>query len=272
MRHIVPITALGVAVAALMAGTTIALRPARAARQVQVDERESVRIAGTTFWMGSAPGDGAADEHPRHAVAISSFSLDRTEVTNARYAACVVAGICKAPAYLSSQKRAHYFDDRAFADYPVIFVGWGEADAFCRWAGGRLPTEAEWEFAARGPSPSVNTYPWGEEAPDCSRANLGGCVGDTDRVGLRPLGASPFGAQDMAGNVWEWTQDWYDADYYQRASGSDPRGPEAGTLKVMRGGCWMSGPDSVRVSCRKAELPSTWAPNVGFRCAYPEGK
>lgn len=279
MRHFVPKAALAVVVVAATAGTTIALRTARAAHsggsEASPSERhglQPVSVAGAKFWMGSALYEGAADEHPRHAVAVSSFNLDRTEVTNGRYAACVAAGACKAPAYSSSQQRKHYFDDAAFADYPVIFVSWNQADGFCRWAGGRLPTEAEWEFAARGPSPSVRPFPWGEERPDCARANMGGCVGDTDRVGLRPLGASPFGAQDMAGNVWEWTQDWYDAHYYESAPAADPRGPDTGTLKVMRGGCWMSGPDAVRVSCRKAELPSTWAPNVGFRCAYAEGR
>ena len=98
------------------------------------------------------------------------------------------------------------------------------------------------------------------------------CVGDTDRVGRRPDGASVLGVQDMAGNVWEWVADWYDARYYQASPGTNPKGPKDGTLKVMRGGCWESGADSLRVSCRKAELPNTWAYNVGFRCAFPEGK
>jgi len=277
MRHIVPKAASAVMVASAIAGTALALRSASAAHSppaasLPTPGQGTVDVSGATFWMGSALYEGAADERPRHAVAVSSFVLDRTEVTNARYAACVAAGACNAPAYSSSQQRKHYFDDNAYADYPVIFVSWSQAEAFCRWAGGRLPTEAEWEFAARGPSPSVRPYPWGEERPDCNHANMGGCVGDTDRVGARPLGASPFGAQDMAGNVWEWTQDWYDASYYEKAPAADPRGPDTGTLKVMRGGCWMSGPDAVRVSCRKAELPSTWAPNVGFRCAYAEGR
>ena len=277
LRHTVPNAVMAVMLACIGAATAGALGIARAARAVTAPQphatgRQSVSVAGATFWMGSGLHEGAADEHPRHEVSVSSFALDRTEVTNMRYASCVAAGVCKAPSYSSSQQRKHYFDDPAFEDYPVIFVSWSQADAFCHWAGGRLPTEAEWEFAARGPSPSVRLYPWGDERPDCAHANMAGCVGDTDRVGQRLLGASPFGAQDMAGNVWEWTQDWYDAHYYEMAPSADPGGPVQGTLKVMRGGCWMSGPDAVRVSCRKAELPSTWAPNVGFRCAYPEGK
>jgi formylglycine-generating enzyme required for sulfatase activity len=96
-------------------------------------------------------------------------------------------------------------------------------------------------------------------------------VQDTDRVGMRPAGNSPYGAMDMAGNVWEWVSDWYAADYYKASPARDPRGPGAGTLKVMRGGCWDSGAANLRVSCRKAELPKAWADNVGFRCAYVGG-
>ena len=98
-----------------------------------------------------------------------------------------------------------------------------------------------------------------------------GCLGDTDLVGRRPAGASPWDVMDLAGNVWEWTADWYDRSYYSSSPERDPQGPSHGTLKVMRGGCWASGSDSLRVSCRKAELPATWAPNVGFRCVRSEG-
>jgi formylglycine-generating enzyme required for sulfatase activity len=238
-------------------------------------DRTPVHVGAARFLMGSAPGQGSADEHPQHAVRVSGFSLDRTEITNGRYQACVRAGKCKAPVLTSSHLRDNYYENPDFADYPVVFVDHERAQAFCHYAGGRLPTEAEWELAARGPEPSTRTYPWGNEAPDCTKANLGGsgsCVGDTDRVGRRPEGASPSGALDMAGNVWEWTADYYDAHYYEKSPAADPKGPTEGTLRVMRGGCWLSGADSLRVSCRKAELPSTWAYNVGFRCAYPEGK
>jgi len=134
----------------------------------------------------------------------------------------------------------------------VIHVSWKQATQFCAFAGGRLPSEAEWERAAAG-SDAPRTYPWGNSPPDCTKANFAGCVGDTDRVGRRVEGQSPYGAFDMAGNVWEWTADWYDAGYYSR------------------GGCWASGANSLRTTCRKAELPGLWAPNVGFRCVYPEG-
>jgi formylglycine-generating enzyme required for sulfatase activity len=234
----------------------------------------SIQLPQSTLLMGSPPDQGAADERPLHRVQVSAFSIDRYEVTNQRYAACVQAGVCSLPKLRSSAKRERYFDQAEFAHYPVVFVGWEQADRFCRWDKGRLPTEAEWELAARGPAPSTRVFPWGDEPADCTKANMGGpqsCVGDTDLVGRRPTGASPWGVMDLAGNVWEWTADWYDAAYYSRTPARDPRGPANGRLKVMRGGCWASGADSLRVSCRKAELPGTWAPNVGFRCVRPEG-
>jgi len=240
-----------------------------AARAASATDTSPVRVPAGAFSMGS--DSGAADEKPAHRVTGSAFAMDRYEVTNGRYQACVGAGACSAPSLFSSATRAHYFDDPAFADYPVIFVSWAQAKAFCSFAGGRLPTEAEWERAAAG-SDAPRTYPWGESPPDCSKANFAGCVGDTDRVGRRPAGQSPYGAFDMAGNVWEWTSDWYDAAYYRTSPSQDPTGPASGTLKVMRGGCWVSGAVSLRTTCRKASLPDAWAPNVGFRCVYPEVK
>ncbi len=231
-----------------------------------------VKVPGGAFLMGS--DRGAADEAPVHRVQVAPFELDRYEVTNARYHACVEAGACKPPQLVSSHLRAHYFDAALFADYPVVFVDYEQGQRFCAFAGGRLPTEAEWEIAARG-TKDQRTYQWGDELPDCTRANMGGaggCINDTDRVGRRPAGASPYGAMDMAGNVWEWTADWYDPRYYDRSPVRDPRGPEAGTLRVVRGGCWLSGADTLRSTCRKAELPATWAYNVGIRCAYAPAK
>ncbi len=233
-----------------------------------------VRVTTSELLMGSPPDQGARDEHPLHRVTVSGFAIDRYEVTNERYGACVKAGACTRPMLASSATRQNYFDAPEFARYPVVFVSFDQAKAFCQWDKGRLPTEAEWELAARGPAPSTRVYPWGNEPADCTKANMGGpsgCVGDTDLVGRRTAGAGPWGAMDLAGNVWEWTSDWYDRDYYSRSPDRDPRGPETGTLKVMRGGCWASGADSLRVSCRKAELPGTWAPNVGFRCVRSGG-
>ncbi|MGZ3421194.1 MAG: SUMF1/EgtB/PvdO family nonheme iron enzyme [Polyangiales bacterium] len=224
-----------------------------------------VKVPAGTFAMGSL--SGAKDEAPVHSVSGAAFEMDRYEVTNGRYRACELAGKCTAPSLQSSKLRAHYHDDAKFADYPVIFVSWQQADSYCKFAGGRLPNEAEWERAAKG-TDAPRTFPWGDSAADCTKANFAGCVGDTDRVGMREAGASPYGAMDMAGNVWEWTADWYDAAYYTRSPKTDPKGPDSGALKVMRGGCWVSGDSSLRTTCRKAELPQSWAPNVGFRCVY----
>ena len=137
-------------------------------------------------------------------------------------------GACSPPALVSSFTRPQYFEVKAFADYPVIHVSWSQAASFCAWAGGRLPTEAEWERAARGTA-DARIYPWGDSPPDCTKANYAGCVGDTDRVGHRPAGQSPYGAFDMAGNVWEWTSDWYDAAYYSHSPEQDPTGPDTGS-------------------------------------------
>jgi len=234
---------------------------------VPVLEPGPVRVPAGSFLMGSETG--AADEKPVHRVQGSAFAMDRYEVTNARHQACVRAGACAPPSLSSSNTRAHYFDNPVFADYPVVHVSWKQAVQFCAFAGGRLPSEAQWERAAAG-SDAPRTYPGGYDPPDCSKANFAGCVGDTDRVGRRPAGRSPYGAFDMAGNVWEWTADWYDAGYYRSSPSQEPTGPATGTLRVMRGGCWVSGESSLRTTCRKAELPDLWAPNVGFRCVYPE--
>ncbi len=238
---------------------------------VQPIDPSLVRIPKGRFLMGSE--EGARDERPTHQVVVSGVSIDRYEVTNKRYAACVTKGACTPPLLSTSRLRKQYYGNPQFSDYPVIFVNWSQANTFCRHDGGRLPTEAEWEKAARGDGMEMRTYPWGEDEPSCALTNFGGqsgCVGDTDRIGRRPQGHSPFGAMDMAGNVWEWVDDWYGSTYYEVSPLSDPKGPETGRLKVMRGGCWQSGADSLRVSCRKAELPAAWAPNVGFRCVYPK--
>jgi formylglycine-generating enzyme required for sulfatase activity len=236
-------------------------------------EQDQVAVPDDEFTIGSELGEGNRDEWPPHRVRIDGFRIDRTEVTNATYRACVDAGRCSPLAEEGSATRDDYSTNPRYDAFPVIQVTWEQAQQLCRWRGGRLPTEAEWEAAARGPGQEPRPYPWGDREPDCTLANFGGprgCSGDTDEVGRRPAGASPYGAHDMAGNVWEWTSDWYDSRYYWQSPDADPRGPSAGSHRVIRGGCWESGIDSLRVSCRNAAEPGSAERNIGFRCAYDE--
>ncbi|MGH2619751.1 MAG: formylglycine-generating enzyme family protein, partial [Anaerolineales bacterium] len=169
-----------------------------------------VFVPAGPFEMGSNSGDNS--ERPVHTVTLDAFWIDRTEVTNAMYEMCVNAGACESPGRTESYSRSSYHGDSQFANYPVIFVSWYDAKASCEWAGRRLPTEAEWEKAARGKD--GRTFPWGNASPDANLLNFDLDVGDTTETGEYPAGASPYGALDMAGNVWEWVNDWYEETYY----------------------------------------------------------
>jgi formylglycine-generating enzyme required for sulfatase activity len=221
-------------------------------------ERDSavmVYVSGGTFQMGSR--EGYDDEQPVHNVTLDSFWIDQTEVTNAQYRKCVEDGACNEPGcWDASELNA--------LDQPVVCVTWYEAQAYCEWAGGRLPTEAEWEYAARGPQ--GNSYPWGEDEPTCELAQFSGCSGDAVPVGSFPDGASWCGALDMAGNVWEWVNDWYQYDYYAVSQVNNPTGPDGGIYKVLRGGSWNTFHYRVRSASRHWYDPQFSNPNWGFRC------
>jgi serine/threonine-protein kinase len=228
-----------------------------------------VYVPGGTFEMGSTEGDD--DEQPVHEVTLDGFWLDQTEVTNAQYAFCVADGDCE---------ESDYADDADFNgdNYPVVGVSWHDATAYCEWAGARLPTEAEWEYAARGPE--ENIYPWGDEF-DCSLGNFDdeteiddfvvpggeGCDGyvRTAPVGSFSDGASWCDALDMAGNVWEWVADWY-GDYPSDPQ-TNPTGPETGEYRLLRGGSWLSNPYYVRGATRGGSHPDPRYFSLGFRCA-----
>lgn len=213
------------------------------------------------------------DEIPQHTVYLDAFWMDQTEVTNAQYALCVDTRTCKAPYDVQLKyDKGEYFGNPLYADYPVREVDWNMARAYCTWVGRRLPTEAEWEKAARGTD--GRTYPWGEGV-DESKANYGrntGDTGSTSRVGSYPAGASPYGVLDMAGNVMEWVADWYAEDYYQtQTTWQNPTGPGQGIYRVKRDGPWMFGEELIRTTGRSQTKPagrdSSLGEGTGFRCA-----
>ena len=228
-------------------------------------EVEQVFVPAGSFMMGSEEGD--EDEQPVHEVTLDAFWIDRTEVTNEQFQACRYTGSCQWSIFSSgsSQTRDDYRYDRIFSYYPVIYVSWLDASDFCAWAGSRLPTEAEWEYAARGPEGF--TYPWGNNGPSTDLLNFDANVGDTSRVGSYPGGASWVSALDMAGNVWEWVNDRYDEEYYQNSPGGNPRGPVSGEYRVLRGGAWINDDLSARSFVRSHILRSSAVNDVGFRCA-----
>ncbi|MBI2373338.1 MAG: SUMF1/EgtB/PvdO family nonheme iron enzyme [Deltaproteobacteria bacterium] len=218
-------------------------------------------IPAGEFWMGCSRKDSRCedDEKPGREVYLDAFLIDRTEVTVGRYDECVRAGTCLAAGQAAGcNSKGH--------DHPVVCVDWEQASAFCRWAGGALPTEAQWEKAARGTDSRI--YPWGEQTPTCDRAKYSGCgSGGTKPVASHPAGAN--GLFDMAGNVWEWVEDVYDAQAYSRLGARNPVSTSGGSARVARGGSWSDGDDYVRASDRDGNGPGYRLRSLGFRCARP---
>ena len=221
-----------------------------------------VSIPAGEFTMGSQDGD--ADEQPAHKVFLDAFSIDVYEVTVGQYAEFLRSGEARAPLDWNTMNQS------ANQKRPVANVDWPDAAAYCKWAGKRLPTEAEWEKAARGTDGRI--YPWGNDPPTPLHANYGK-MGSHDYGTLAPVGTtedgkSPYGIYDMAGNVWEWVSDWYDNNYYKNSPSQNPTGPSMGGFKVIRGGSWTSSPRNLRSADRYWDPPtfrSLYFP--GFRCA-----
>jgi formylglycine-generating enzyme required for sulfatase activity len=262
-----------------------------------------VLVPAGEFWMGSTEMEADAArrecesrgeskcrerferETPRRRVALDGFHIDRFEVTNARF-----EGFVRATSHQTTAERERhglsflqYRDGRSLfvriagahwrlphgpsssthPDHPVVQVSWNDADAYCRWAGKTLPTEAQWEKAARGTD--GRRFPWGESW-EAERANGGMVHHGPVAVGRFPRGESPYGVADMAGNVTEWVADWFDASYYRRLPERNPRGPDSGTQRGFRGGAWWSVVD-LRTTDRSGQEPESRADAIGFRCA-----
>lgn len=232
-----------------------------------------VTVPGGEFQMGCDENNqfevcAAGYEKPLHTVYLDTFEIDKYQVTNSQYLDCVLNGVCDLPRLASSRTRESYFGNPVFDNYPVVYVSWFDAMIYCSWAGKRLPTEAEWEKAARGDS-DTRVYPWGNETPDCSMVNTNNCYGDTTAVGSFPDGASLYGAMDMAGNVEEWVNDWADKDYYSTSPFSNPPGPDRIWGKVLRGGSWhpdLGGWTDARIARRYWDYARGRGGSWGFRC------
>ena len=244
--------------------------PTLAVGSTLVSEKDGmviVYVPAGEFQMGSEDGD--YDEKPVHTVSLNAFWIDQTEVTNAMYAKCVETGECDPHSSISSVKRDSYYGNPAYEDYPVINVSWNDAEAYCEWAGRRLPTEAEWEKAASWDEKKQTkfVYPWGNRI-ECSLANYWegeGCVRDTTAVGRYKSGQSHYGAYDMTGNVSEWVSSLYQLYPYSATDGREDL--SASGSRVLRGGSWSSSTYDVRSTSRFDVGPSYPRPWVGFRCS-----
>jgi formylglycine-generating enzyme required for sulfatase activity len=244
-----------------------ARRPPLTAIRIRArDGAAMVYMPADEFWMGSDEGDANVydDEKPRHRVWVDAFWIDRTEVTNAQYRVCVEAGACSEPQRVGSHGREDYYGNPTYDDYPVVYVTWHQARRYAEWVGGRLCTEAEWEYACRGAR--GHTFPWGDSPPHDKLLNYDSGLGDTTRVGSYPEGKNSCGVLDLSGNVWEWTQSLYEGYPYDATDGREAL--DASGVRVVRSGGFESSARSVRCAFRFASFPDFEYAGYGFRvCA-----
>lgn len=232
-----------------------------------------VFIPGGEFLRGRShtlPDDGlqwvpdlVKDDQPVKLIQVAPFYLDTHEVTNVDYARFVKVTNHRAP-YNWPEGKLPVGKEK----FPVSGVSWNDAEAYAKWVGKRLPSEAEWERACRGLTEKAK-YPWGEKAPTDRDARFGVMSGPQE---TGKCAANSFGLYDMAGNVWEWTADWYDRDYYQKAPAENPKGPDTGQYKVLRGGSWADVPKYLTCAYRSWARSAERSPNIGFRCAKDFGR
>jgi len=249
-----PPTATATSVPVVLAG------PELGSKLVWMDGSTLLYVPASVFQMGSTAPDA-----PVHPVTLDDFWIQETKVTNRMFSQCVQSGSCTAPA---QEIGAPVMTNPDYANHPVVGVDWDQAQAYCGWVGGRLPSEAEWELVARGSA--ANPYPWGSDKPACERVNFGNCFSHTTEVTAYDTGASPFGALDMAGNTFEWVGDWYDENYFASSLAENPVGPESGQFRVVRGSSFESEINQILASIRRFNEPVDHSRDIGFRCALPQ--
>lgn len=236
--------------------------PQSGTTMVWVDGSQLAYVPAGSFIMGMG-----IQSVPQKTVSLDGYWIGVTDVTNKQYTQCVAAGGCAAPA---QELGAPVYTNPAYGDYPVVGVTWDMAANYCKWAQGSLPTEAQWEKAARGPNGAV--YPWGNDNAGCDLLNYFGCLGHTNGVKDYPAGRSAYGLYDMEGNVYQWVNDFYDANYYDNMPAQNPTGPASGDQRVIRGASFEADATQVLSAVRHYGSPSHTNYDIGFRCVVNQPK